>query len=235
MSSTIDGSSISYSGRPGCAPVHCTTTSPGGTRIVMPCVISTPSRSHSGRASHQRAAGPGDRGDAAELAWPVDDRHVVAAGGGDAGGLQPGDPAADHDDRTRCFAAGAYQSGSSVSRPARRLADAGDDRVARVAHLARLVAADARPDPVGLAGAQLGDEVGVGDLGAGHLDGVAHVVRRAPTRPGPSRRPSPAGTPGRRPAPPAHVRHTSMLKPGGSWKSGRVFSAEKIEPRTTTR
>ena len=30
------------------------------------------------------------------------------------------------------------------------------------------------------------------------------------------------------------ARHTSMLNPVGSWKSGRVFSTEKIEPRTTT-
>ena len=30
-------------------------------------------------------------------------------------------------------------------------------------------------------------------------------------------------------------RHRSRLKPSGSWWSGRVFSAEKIAPRTTTR
>ena len=44
--------------------------------------------------------------------------------------------------------------------------------------------------------AELGDEVGIGDLGPGHLDGVAHGRRRrrrAPTRPGRRRRPSPAG------------------------------------------
>ena len=31
------------------------------------------------------------------------------------------------------------------------------------------------------------------------------------------------------------ARHSSRLNVGGSWKSGRVFSIEKIDPRTTTR
>jgi hypothetical protein len=30
------------------------------------------------------------------------------------------------------------------------------------------------------------------------------------------------------------VRQVPMLKPVGSWKSGRVFSMLKIDPRTTT-
>ena len=57
--------------------------------------------------------------------------------------------------------------------PRRRFADARDERVAGVAHLARLVAPRARADARDLVGAHLGDEVRIGDLGAGHLDGIA--------------------------------------------------------------
>ena len=73
--------------------------------------------------------------------------------GGHPRRLQTGRPAADDDDVARATAAGAYQSGILGLPPRRRLADARDDRVARVAHLARLVAAGARADPLGLAGA----------------------------------------------------------------------------------
>jgi hypothetical protein len=55
---------------------------------------------------------------------------------------------------------------------ARRLADAGHDRIAGVADLTRLVAQGAGPDAVGEPVPDLGDEIRVGDLGARHLDRV---------------------------------------------------------------
>ena len=64
--------------------------------------------------------------------------------------------------------------------PGARLADARHDRVARVAHLARLVAEDARADPLGGTGAQLRADLRVSDVRAGHLDRIADAVRDGP-------------------------------------------------------
>jgi hypothetical protein len=74
---------------------------------------------------------------------------------------------------------GAYQSGSCVSSGG-RLADAADDRIASVTHLARLVATDAWTDGLGPIGGELADHVRVGDLGTGHLDAVADIVADRP-------------------------------------------------------
>ena len=132
-----------------------------------------PSRSCSVRhQSTSAAVRPGDRGEPADPVGLLDHRHTVAADRRDPGRLEAGGSGADHDDvarvRRRHVPVGILGLAA-----ARRLADAGDDRVAGVAHLAGLVAASARADPVGLAGGHLGDEIGVGDLGSGHLDGVA--------------------------------------------------------------
>ena len=102
---------------------------------------------------------------------------------------------------------------------ARRLADAGHDRVAGIAHLAGLVAADARPDPVGRAGHELGDEVADRRSGPGSSRRRRTRRRRAPTRPGRRRPPSPAGSPASadpasRSAPCARPGRRSMLNAG---------------------
>ena len=95
----------------------------------------------------------------------------------DPGRLQAGGTGADHHDvarmRRRHVPVGILGLATT-----RGLADARDDRVAGVAHLAGLVAAGARTDPIELTGGHLRDEIGVGDLCPGHLDGVAqrHVV-----------------------------------------------------------
>ena len=95
------------------------------------------------------------------------------------------------------------------------------------------------PDALGLAGAHLGDEVGVGDLGAGHLDGVA--ARRIVV---PAERPlGLADVDDRALQHDGHVDGSSLtaaarsaLKPAGWWKSGRVCSiGEDRATRTTTR
>ena len=187
-----------------------------------------------------RPSGPGDRGHAAERRRRLDDRTSVAA---DAQRPEPspGRPGRRRRRRRRAGGgAGAYQSGSSVSRPARRLADAGDDRVAGVAHLARLVAADARADPRRASPAR---SLATRSGSAIWARVISTPSQRAGRR---SRRRAHSAWPGvddraleehrdvdgRRAI---DRRHSSMLNPVGSWKSGRVFSTEKIAPRTTTR
>ena len=89
-----------------------------------------------------------------------------------------------------------------------------------------------------VAGAQLGDEVGVGDLGPRHLDAVARAGSSSPSAHSawPTSTIEPCRNTGTSTgAPPIDAGTASMLNPVGSWKSGRVFSTEKIEPRTTTR
>ena len=85
---------------------------------------------------------------------------------------------------------------STVSWPTAGLAHAADDRVAVVTDVAGLVAEDARPDPVGLPGADRRHQPGVGDLGPGHLDQVGHPVVEGRLRPRPGRRHCPAAPPG---------------------------------------
>ena len=230
---------MSYGCGPATAPVHCTTTS------APPGVAPGDAELHGDAEPVEFADVPVDQrsvrsrhpGHTAELLAAFDDRHVVAADRRDPGGLQAGGAAADHHDRAG-RARRLVPVGILGLATARRFTDARHDRVARVAHLTRLVAAGARPDPVALARAHLGHEVGVGDLGAGHLHAVAQrrvvVAAERPLgladvddRPLQDHRDV-----DRRLAP---LRHTSTLKPVGSWKSGRVFSAEKIEPRVTTR
>ncbi len=58
-----------------------------------------------------------------------------------------------------------------------RLTDAGDDRVAEVAHTTCLVAQDTRTDAVGRSGRRLPAEHRIRDLGAGHLDKVGLAAR----------------------------------------------------------
>ncbi len=120
----------------------------------------------------QRAVRSGDRSEPADPVGPFDHRHSVAPDRRDPGRLEAGGAGADHHDvawmRRRNVPVGILGLAAT-----RGLADAGDDRVAGVAHLATLVAAGARADPVGFAGGHLRDEIGVGDLGPGHLDGVA--------------------------------------------------------------
>ncbi len=126
---------------------------------------------------------PGNGRDAAELVAELDQPHPVASGGRHPSRLQPGRATTDHD----------HVAGPGGGRvPVRvapvaarfvagaRFADTGDDRVAGVAHLARLVAEDARPDAVAVARAELGHKVGVGELGTGHLHPVAHPVGDGP-------------------------------------------------------
>ena len=154
-----------------------------------------------GEPGDEVAVRAGDGGQPAERRRLLDERDVMAAGRGDACGLQAGGAAAD--DRDVAGHGGRGRPVGVLGLAARRgLADARDQRVAGVADLARLVAAGARPDLLGRAGTQLGDEVGVGDLGPGHLDRRAdrpdRRSRRAPTPPGRRRRPNPAGPRARR-------------------------------------
>ena len=155
---------------------------------------------------------------------------------GDAGRLQPGRAAADDDD-----VAGRARRRVPVGvlglAARRRLADARHERVAGVADLARLVAAGARADALGRR------RRAAWRRGRGRRSGPGSSrrrrtrpgrrSRRAPTRPGRRRRPSPAATTGTSTAA-ATAAASSTLKPVGWWKSGRVCSIEKIEPRTTT-
>ncbi len=129
----------------------------------------------------ERRARTGDRGHPTEVVVALDDAHGVAPPSGHSRRLQPGHATADHDDlagRRR----GLVPVGILGLPPAGRFPDAGDDRVACVAHLAGLVAADARSNPLRCPGAQLGDEVGVGDLRPGHLHRVGDAVVERPGR-----------------------------------------------------
>ena len=105
-----------------------------------------------------------------------DQAHVVAAGGGHAGRLEPGRPAPDDENG----AAARRRARSSPGPPTR------DRSTARPTHVTIGLRASRTwhvwlqrmhgPDALGVAGGQLGHEVGIGDLGAGHLDAVAHAV-----------------------------------------------------------
>ena len=93
-------------------------------------------------------AGPGDRGHAADAAPARSTRR------GGRGWRRRGPSPARRRRRRRprrgaAAARGHVPVGILGLAARRRLADAGDDRVAGVAHLARLVAADARPDRAG--------------------------------------------------------------------------------------
>ncbi|MEZ5251269.1 MAG: hypothetical protein R2713_19230 [Ilumatobacteraceae bacterium] len=103
----------------------------------------------------------------------------MAAHGRHPCGLQPRHPATDDGDVGR-GARGHVPVGVARLVPGARFDDAGDDRVAGVAHLAGLVAADARPHTVGEAVPETLHEVGVGELGAGHLDAVGDAVADRP-------------------------------------------------------
>ena len=120
----------------------------------------------------QRSVRARDPGDTAELRVALDDGHVVAADRRDPGGLEAGRAATDHHHRAG-RARRLVPVGILGLATARRFADARHDRVARIAHLTRLVASGAGPDAIVLVPRQLRHEVGVGDLGAGHLHAVA--------------------------------------------------------------
>ena len=167
-------------------PSRCTArrTAPSGTSVVSPCArrrragaTSAASHSTSGPFGPATAASPPSR------RRLLDHRHAWPRMAATRAVSRPAGPAP-----TTTTSRGRSRRRVPVRvlglAPRRRLADARHDRVAGVADLARLVAAGARPDPLGLAGAQLGDEVGVGDLGPGHLDaGAAGRVVVAADRP----------------------------------------------------
>ena len=170
---------------------------------VTPSVTATPSRSSSRTyQSTSGPCGPANRATPPSCVVALDDGHVVAADRRDPGGLEAGRAATDHHDRAG-RARRLVPVGILGLATARRFADARHDRVARIAHLTRLVASGARPDAIDLVPRQLRHEVGVGDLGAGHLHAVAEQPgrrsHRVPTRPGRCRRSTPGGSPGRRP------------------------------------
>ena len=145
---------------------------PSGTSSV-PVRTSTPSRPTSAAEPvDERPLGPATAASPPSSAVRSTSTTRWPALGGDAGHLQPGRSATDDGDVAR-RARRDVPVGVLGLPSRRRLADARHERVAGVAHLARLVAAGARADPLGLPGAQLGDEVGIGDLGPGHLDGRA--------------------------------------------------------------
>ena len=95
------------------------------------------------RSDRRRAARPPSRADRSTTVTSC------PRCGGDPGRLQPGRTAAEHDDAPR-RGGGRVPVGILGLAPARRLTDARHDRVADVADLARLVAAGARPDLVGV-------------------------------------------------------------------------------------
>ena len=127
----------------------------------------------------QRRAGPGDRRKPTDAIRLLEHRDTMPAECSDACGLQPGNTAADHDDIARCGRRHVPVGVLGLA-SCRRLADTADDRVADVAYLARLVASDARSDGVGSIGHELGHQIGLGDLGSGHLHGIANAVADCP-------------------------------------------------------
>jgi hypothetical protein len=108
-----------------------------------------------------------------------DQPNPVTADGRHAGSFQAGDAAPDdeHVALSRCsrVPVGIFRLAAAAG-----LAHAGHDRVARVAHLTGLVAADAGADALVLVGGQLRHQVRVGDLGARHLHGIADTVADRP-------------------------------------------------------
>ena len=82
-------------------------------------------------------------------------------------------------------------------------------------------------------GPQLGDEIRIGDLRPRHLDTGAASLQCRQSRP-PTETIEPCAITGTSTTPAINAA-SSMLNPAGWWKSGRVCSTEKIEPRTTTR
>ncbi len=232
MSITVASGSTSYGRDPEREPVHCTTTDAGSGigQLLAEADADAASPDLAFEPLDERAVRTGDGGEAAEMRRPLDELDRVPARGRDPRRLHARRTTAEHDDALR-------QGGGRVPvrilglAPARRLADARDDRVADVADLARLVAPGARPDLVGRVARDLRHQIRVGDLGARHLDCVAHG--------------RPIGVVAERPLGLTDVddrtlqddRHvdrrsagscgtSSMLNPVGSWKSGRVFSDE---------
>ena len=146
------------------------------------------------------ATGTGRR-DAASRPGPavsLDDAHGVPADRRDARRLQPGRTGAD--DRSPSVATTTVppvSSGSVSSWPVRRIDDARHDRVACVAHLARLVAEDAGPDCVRAHRRRASRTSAASASSARVISTPSHGhLRRRPTRPGRRRPSSPARTPG---------------------------------------
>ena len=148
----------------------------------------------------QRSVRPGHAGDTAELLAALDDRR--RGRGSPRPGRSPGRRGRRRPPRPRGVARRRVPVGVLGLATARRFADARHDRVAGVAHLARLVAADARPDPIGLVPRTLATRSGSAIWArviSTPSQRPGRRSRRAPTRPGRRRRSTLAGSPGRRP------------------------------------
>ena len=131
-------------------PVHCTTHPPAGTSVV-PVRTSTPSRATSAASqATSEPFGPATAASPPSRRRPLDERDAMAARRRDPRRLQPGRAAADDGDVRRARRAGDVPVRVLGLAARRRLADARHERVAGVAHLARLVAAGARPDLLGV-------------------------------------------------------------------------------------
>ena len=219
------------SARPGREPVHCTITDPRSATRQLLAEADARRRVVGSRvrATRRAAARAGDGRDAAERGDRSTRSTRVAARGRDARRLQPGRTAADHDDRVG-EAAGAYQSGSSVSRPlvgspthvtiglrtsrtwqvwlqrmhgriSSAVSAASFATSSGSAIWARVISTRvAHGRPIVVAADR---PLGLAPVDDRALEEHRHVDAR-----------------------PRTARHRSMLKPVGSWKSGRVFSDE---------
>ena len=170
-STTTAPSATSYSRRRGPSP--CTARRPSPAGHVRRCRCARRRRAgRPRRPATRRAApfGPADRRPARRARRPA--RRARRGGRGSPATRAASSPAGPPPTTatSRGARAGAYQSGSSVSRP-----DVGSPmhvtiglRASRTWHVwLHRVHGRIRS---GCAGAQLGDEVGIGDLGPGHLD-----------------------------------------------------------------
>ena len=202
-----------------------------------PSVTATPSRRVLAiEPLDERSVRAGDRGRHRRAARrPLDDRHVVAADRRDPGRLEAGRAAADHHDATA-----AWRPACTSRDPRSRDQLDGSPmhvtiglRASRTWHVwlhrvhgriaigvvaarsfatrsgsaiwARVISTPSHSGAVVVAAER---PLGLADVDDRTLEDHRDVDRRRGT-----------------------ARHTSMLNPVGSWKSGRVFSAEKIEPR----
>ena len=186
----------------------------------------------------ERAVRTGDRGQPAETRRPLDERRPVPARGRDPGRLQPGRTAADHDDVARRVRRARTSRGprSRARSSARRCTSrsgcgrrapgtsgcsgctAGSARLRPARSLAtrsgsaiwaRVISTPSHARRVVVAAER---PLGLADVDDRALQDDRHVDRGC-----------------------GSVGDSSMLNPVGWWKSGRVCSTEKIEPRTTTR
>ena len=112
----------------------------------------------------------------AELGAALDDRHPVAALGGNARGFKASRAAADDQNVARRLGRGQSVAVPLELAPDRWIGQAGDPVIAHPAPDAKLIAVDAGADVIGAALARLVGKVGVGDLAAHDAHQICHTA-----------------------------------------------------------